>query len=157
MAVLLCWLTVRLRCKAYLRAGKSLLVRGASGGVGNVAVQIGALHGAKVTALANPSSSDFLRGVGANEVIDYRTAPSQVGEYDVRSIAYTAGSILHGRRRVRFFRGQADRHLLDQLAGFAQDGSILPVIHHSYDLEDIASAHAALEDGGVHGKLVIQI
>lgn len=179
-----------LRYKAHLQAGESLLVRGASGGVGSVAVQIGALLGAKVTALANPSSSDFLRGIGANEVIDYRTAPSQLGEYDVifdtrctdlpsyrrlltpggrmvsiafdtdhlvRSIAYTAGSILHGRRRVRFFRGQADRHLLDQLAGFAQEGSILPVIHHSYDLEEIASAHAALQDGGVHGKLVIQI
>lgn len=80
-----------LREKAALRSGERLLVRGASGGVGSVAVQIGKLLGAHVVALAGVKNLDFVRGLGADEVLDYRTTPlSQLGTFDV--IIDTAGS-----------------------------------------------------------------
>ncbi|NRQ36947.1 NAD(P)-dependent alcohol dehydrogenase [Nonomuraea sp. NN258] len=73
-----------LRDKARLAPGERLLVRGASGGVGSVAVQIGKLFGAHVTALAGASNFDFVRDLGADEVFDYRTTPpSALGSYDV--------------------------------------------------------------------------
>ncbi|MFB6950614.1 NAD(P)-dependent alcohol dehydrogenase [Streptomyces niveus] len=73
-----------LRDKAGLRPGERLLVRGASGGVGSVAVQIGKLMGAHVTALAGARNLDFVRGLGADDVLDHRTThPSALGTFDV--------------------------------------------------------------------------
>ncbi len=88
---------VGLREKVQLREGERLLVRGAAGGVGTIAVQLGHMLGARVTALASASSADFVRGLGADEVIDYRTSFSSIGTYDV--IFDTRGTELWKLRR----------------------------------------------------------
>lgn len=73
-----------LRDKAHLQPGERLLVRGASGGVGSVAVQLGRVYGAHVTALANPKHREALQDLGAHEVLDYRTTtPADLPRYDV--------------------------------------------------------------------------
>jgi NADPH:quinone reductase-like Zn-dependent oxidoreductase len=74
-----------LRDQARLRAGQSLLVIGASGGVGHFAVQIGKAIGASVTALCGVRSFDFVRGLGADCVVDYADPGSFAGprRYDV--------------------------------------------------------------------------
>lgn len=88
-----------LRDKAGLRPGERLLVRGASGGVGSVAVQIGKLFGAHVTALAGARNLDFVRGLGADDVLDHRTTdPSALGTFDV--IMDTVGTELAVYRRL---------------------------------------------------------
>ncbi|MFC8827971.1 NAD(P)-dependent alcohol dehydrogenase [Streptomyces sp. NPDC057137] len=88
-----------LRDKAGLRPGERLLVRGASGGVGSVAVQIGKLFGAHVTALAGANSRDFVLGLGADDVFDHRTTdPSALGTFDV--IMDTAGTQHPAFRRL---------------------------------------------------------
>ncbi|MFD3919565.1 NAD(P)-dependent alcohol dehydrogenase [Streptomyces sp. NPDC058595] len=73
-----------LRDKAGLRPGERLLVRGASGGVGSVAVQLGKVYGAHVTALAGARNRDFVHALGADEVLDHRTTrPAELGPFDV--------------------------------------------------------------------------
>ncbi|MFI6428191.1 NADP-dependent oxidoreductase [Promicromonospora sp. NPDC050880] len=70
--------------QAALRPGERLLVRGASGGAGSVAVQLGAALGAHVTALAGASSLAWVGGLGADETHDYRaTRPADLGRFDV--------------------------------------------------------------------------
>ncbi|WP_285761559.1 NAD(P)-dependent alcohol dehydrogenase [Nocardiopsis ansamitocini] len=82
-----------LRDKARLGKGERLLVRGGSGGVGSIAVQLGRAMGAHVTALAGAKNLDFVRGLGADEVFDYRTtSPGDLGAFDV--ILDTAGTEL---------------------------------------------------------------
>lgn len=81
------------RDKVALQPGERLLVRGAAGGVGSVAVQLGKLYGAHVTAIARTEALDFVRGLGADVVIDYtRTDLAGLDRFDV--ILDTAGSQL---------------------------------------------------------------
>ncbi|MGW2328353.1 NAD(P)-dependent alcohol dehydrogenase [Streptomyces sp. NPDC001700] len=80
-----------LREKAFIKPGERLLARGGSGGVGSVTVQIGKLYGAHVVALAGGRNLGFVRGLGADEALDYRTAHlSELGRFDV--IVDTVGS-----------------------------------------------------------------
>ncbi|MCO1660700.1 NAD(P)-dependent alcohol dehydrogenase [Pseudonocardia sp. S2-4] len=70
--------------EARLAPGARLLVRGGAGGVGSVAVQLGAALGAHVTALAGAGALDWVRGLGAAEALDYRdTPPGALPRFDV--------------------------------------------------------------------------
>jgi NADPH:quinone reductase-like Zn-dependent oxidoreductase len=70
--------------------GDRVLIQRAAGGVGHLAVQVAKLRGAYVIALASEPRHDFVRGLGADEVIDYRAVEldgadftKAVGEVDV--------------------------------------------------------------------------
>ncbi|MEU3074175.1 quinone oxidoreductase family protein [Streptomyces laurentii] len=88
-----------LRDKAGLRPGERLLVRGAAGGVGNAAVQLGQAYGAEVTALARAANLDFVRMLGAHHAIDHRAVPpGEMGLFDV--VFDTVGTDLRAFRRL---------------------------------------------------------
>lgn len=88
-----------LRDKAALRPGERLLVRGAAGGVGHAAVQLGRAYGAEVTALARAANLEFVRGLGADEAVDHRSVrPAQLGRFDV--VLDTVGTDLRAFRRL---------------------------------------------------------
>jgi len=74
-----------LRTRAKVQAGDSVLVNGASGGVGLSAVQIAKALGASVTAVCGADSFDLVKKAGADAVIDYKTADFTAGreQYDV--------------------------------------------------------------------------
>ena len=60
-----------LRRTANVQKGQSVLINGASGGVGTFAVQIAKLLGATVTAVCSTRNADLLRSLGADRVVDY--------------------------------------------------------------------------------------
>src|SRR6202035_3500991 len=55
----------------HLQAGQTLVVAGAAGGVGSFIVQVGKARGARVVGTASPGNFDFVRSLGADEVVDY--------------------------------------------------------------------------------------
>jgi NADPH:quinone reductase-like Zn-dependent oxidoreductase len=59
--------------KGSVSAGQQVLVHGGSGGVGSIAIQLAKHLGATVAATAGGSNADFVRGLGADTVVDYRT------------------------------------------------------------------------------------
>lgn len=88
-----------LRHKTGLRPGERLLVRGAAGGVGSAAVQLGRAYGAEVTALARAANLDFVRGLGAHETVDHRgVRPAELGRFDV--VLDTVGTDLRTFRHL---------------------------------------------------------
>ncbi|MEH6436343.1 zinc-dependent alcohol dehydrogenase family protein [Massilia sp. DD77] len=59
--------------RAALRVGESILVHGGAGGVGHVAIQLAKAMGARVFTTVRGANADFVRGLGADVVIDYET------------------------------------------------------------------------------------
>jgi NADPH:quinone reductase-like Zn-dependent oxidoreductase len=58
-----------------LKPGQSVLVNGGAGGVGSLAIQIARAAGARVAATCGPANLDYVRGLGADLAIDYRSQP----------------------------------------------------------------------------------
>ncbi|MFD2027891.1 NAD(P)-dependent alcohol dehydrogenase [Promicromonospora aerolata] len=87
-----------LRDKVSLRPGERVLIRGAAGGVGSVAVQVAKMLGASVTASTSPATIDFVRELGADHVVDYDLPPRELGAFDV--VFDTRGTQLRDYRRI---------------------------------------------------------
>ena len=172
--------------KVLLSQGQTLLVRGAGGGVGSLAVQLGRALGAQVTALASARDLDWVRDLGAGQAVDYRSdAVAGLGPFDV--ILDTVGTDLPVFRRMLTRRGRMIALALDpdhlarnlifiagarnvvsfsnnpstarlaELARLVAQGTIRPVVDTVFPIGDIAEAHRRLEAGGVRGKYVIAL
>ncbi len=74
-----------LRDLGHIGDGKNVLINGASGGVGHLAVQIAKIFGARVAAVCSGPNADFVRSLGADEVIDYgsKDFTKQKERYDI--------------------------------------------------------------------------
>jgi NADPH:quinone reductase-like Zn-dependent oxidoreductase len=74
-----------LRDKGRLERGHSVLINGAAGGVGTMAVQIARAFGARVTGVCSARNVDLVRSLGAEQVINYLKADfTKIGEhYDI--------------------------------------------------------------------------
>jgi NADPH:quinone reductase-like Zn-dependent oxidoreductase len=88
-----------LRDKAMIRPGQRVLVIGAAGGVGTLAVQIAKAYGAHVTGVASTGKADLVRSIGADEVVDYTREDFTDGSRKWDAIVDTAG-----RRPLRKLR-----------------------------------------------------
>ena len=87
-----------LRDACGVHPGERVLVRGAAGGVGSVAVQLARAMGAHVTTLSSARDLDFARSLGAEQALDYRTTPPEsLPTFDV--IFDAAGTDLERFRR----------------------------------------------------------
>lgn len=62
-----------IRDEGRVRSGQTVLINGAGGGVGTIAVQLAKAYGANVTAVDAPGKLDMLRSIGADAVVDYTT------------------------------------------------------------------------------------
>jgi len=60
---------------AHIKTGQRVLIHGAAGGVGSMAVQMARIAGATVIATASKGNHDYLRKLGASQVIDYNLTP----------------------------------------------------------------------------------
>ncbi|HEX8803760.1 MAG TPA: NAD(P)-dependent alcohol dehydrogenase [Acidimicrobiales bacterium] len=170
-----------------LSAGESLLVNGASGAVGTMAVQIAKHRGAEVTAVCSAANADLVRDLGADHVVDHTTQDlTQTGRrYDVIMDAH--GSAPYGR--VKGSLAPGGRFLMvvgdlwqtlaamrqDAVVGsnendaaitggaygtlmsLAQEGALRPVIDSVLPFERIVDAHRRVDSGHKVGSLVLTL
>ncbi|MEV5879043.1 NADP-dependent oxidoreductase [Streptomyces sp. NPDC052101] len=172
---------------ADLRSGQRVLIHAAAGGVGHVAVQIAKARGAYVIGTASAGKHDFLREIGVDEPIDYRTTDVTEAVRDVDVVLDTLGgdtsvaslkvlrpggvvvSILPvGSREfhdeaerlgVRAVRMlvDADRTGMEAIAELAESGRLKATIAGTFPLADAAKAHEAGDTGRTTGKLVLLV
>ena len=84
-----------------VQPGQRVLIHGAAGGVGNLAVQIAKAKGAYVIGTASPYNFDFLKGLGADEVIDYKNQSFEnlAGSID---LVFNASPVRDNAMRLKF-------------------------------------------------------
>jgi NADPH:quinone reductase-like Zn-dependent oxidoreductase len=91
---------------ASARPGQRVLINGAGGGTGSFAIQLASLAGAHVTGVDNAAKLEFMRDVGADEVVDYRSDDfTRLEPYDLildlvahRSVFAYRRALAHGGR-----------------------------------------------------------
>lgn len=169
---------------ADLSAGQTVLIQGAAGGIGHVAVQLAKWKGARVIGTANSDDVDFVRQLGADEVIDYKKERFEDVVHDVdvvldviggetqrRSIeVLKKGGILVSTVGVQFSdlaaeRGvraeamvtQMDASELSQIGDLIDQGKLKVVVDVVLPLSDAAKAHEMLKSGQIKGKVVLRV
>jgi NADPH:quinone reductase-like Zn-dependent oxidoreductase len=170
--------------KARLQAGQTVLIHAGAGGVGHFAVQIAKAHGAKVIATASESNLAFLKELGADVVVDYRSQKFEDvakdvdvvldpigGETQDRSIGtLKAGGVLVSivqppnpeRLKARGVRGlvflvQPDGSELGLIGKMIDEGRIKPHVSGVFPLAEVAKAHEASQGGRTRGKIVLDV
>lgn len=168
--------------RAGVRAGQTVLVHAAAGGVGAFAVQIARSLGARVVGTASEGNHDFLRSLGA-EAVTYgdgladrvrALAPDGVDvalDYvggdavDVSAAVLADGGTIasiadprardeHGGQYVWVRPSTTD---LEALGALIDDGHVAVEVAQVFDLADAAEAHRASETGHVRGKVVVRV
>ena len=167
-----------------LKAGDSVLIAGATGGVGSFAAQLASLADAEVIAPALPEDEEYLRGLGVTEVVerdgDVAAAARAIHPDGVDAvidlISYTpdafgvyaaalkpdgrasspVGGVEAGPGRSPVM-SQPDPAALDRLARLLEAGSLHVPIQRSYDFEEAGEALAALPATHTQGKLSISV
>ena len=157
---------------AGVKKGSRVLINGAAGGIGHLAVQIAKARGAHVTGLASAENVDFVRSVGADVVIDYTSSDftQAVGDQDVvldvvggdypsraldvvkrggivvsaqpPSLGSLAGAAADRGVRLEGIVVEADNGGMAALAELAAAGELAPTIAGTYPLEQAATASA---------------
>ncbi|WP_328994903.1 NADP-dependent oxidoreductase [Kribbella sp. NBC_01245] len=163
---------------AKLQPGQRILINGAGGSVGGLAVQLAAQAGAVVIATASPRSIDKVRSYGADEVIDYTTTSVQDGQKPVDVILNLApldtaqqaalldhvrpGGVLvttvppgpeDARAITMFVRNDVEQ--LATLVKKVDAGELRINVSERYPLADLAQVHELSDAGKLPGKVVL--
>lgn len=168
-----------------IRVGQTVLVNGASGGVGTFAVQIAKSYGAEVTGVTSSRNIDLVRSLGADHIVDYTTTDFALtgSRYDLlldtignRSVAdlkralakggnaaVTGFTSMSGLLEVAIRGGKdvarVEAHVttkdLELLSELIEAGGVRPQIDRRYPFAEIPAAIAYLEQGRTRGKVVV--
>jgi len=167
-----------------LSPGQTVLIHGAAGGVGHIAVQLTKWCGARVVGIASDRNQKFLRSLGVDRAIDYATTRFEdvVQEVDVvlemfggdtveRSLAVLRrGGIFVSLKRahaaeVAIRHGIQSRYILadpnaadlGRIADLAEQGHVTPHVSEVLPLREARKALELSREGHTRGKIVLAV
>ena len=176
-----------LRDELRLRPGDTVMINGASGGVGTLAVQLAKALGASVVAVCSGRNAELVGQLGADEVIDYtRSSPRERRGLDAifdcygslpwplaRRCLNSGGryctAIPHpaaigrgvlgrlGLHRAALVVVKSRREDLVELSRLVASGGLRPVVEEVFPLERTEDAHRRIESRRTRGKLVLTV
>jgi NADPH:quinone reductase-like Zn-dependent oxidoreductase len=167
-----------------LRAGETILIQGGAGGVASIAIQLAKHIGARVITTASAANHAYLRGIGADQIIDYNVQDftkmvsgcdavfDTVGG-DVTQRSFTvlkpggrAAFIASGAQAPKPARGEVqslrpqvgrDRPHLDRIVELVGKGALRVPEITRFPLSEAAAAHKVSQARHFRGKLVLQV
>jgi NADPH:quinone reductase-like Zn-dependent oxidoreductase len=167
-----------------LQPGEKILIHGGAGGIGSIAIQIAKYIGAYVATTATGADIDYVRQLGADEVIDYKTQAFDEILHDYDAVFDTvAGQTYDLSFKVVKKNGiivsmnarpnnelmeqygvvaiaqqtRVTTELLNQLTQLVDQDVVTPHVNATFSLTEIQQAFAAREAGEVRGKIAIKI
>ena len=168
----------------HLKSGETILIQGGAGGVAGFAIQLAKHIGARVITTASAANHDYLRGLGADEIIDYNVQDFTEVVSDCDAVFDTAGgdvtqrsfAVLKPGGRAAFIasggkapespRGDVtslrpavgrDRPHLERILELVAAGAVQTPEITEYALSDAVEAHRVSEARHLRGKLVFKI
>ncbi len=168
---------------ANVQKGQRVLIHGGAGGVGSSAVQIAKARGAYVIATASPRNHEFLRKLGADEVIDYNTTKFEDKVKDADVVVNTV-DLETGTRSTKVVKpggiivsvvgptpaepcaaamirceqtGRVTGELLRPVVDLANEGKFAISIEQQLTLADAAKAWESNRAGHTRGKIVLTV
>ena len=168
--------------KGNLQRGQRVLIHGAAGSVGMFAVQLARWRGARVIATASSGNLDFVKALGADQVIDYHKTRFEDVICDVEvvfdavggetldrswkvlktggrvvTVATASGQSIEARVRDAFMIVRADGPQLAQLAGMIDAGELRVFLQQTFELAEAREAYARAVKGGMRGKVALRV
>ncbi len=155
-----------------IKPGHKVLIYGASGTTGTMAVQYVKALGADVTAVCSAGNAQFVQDLGADKVLDYTddNSVSRLEEYDFvfDAVGKAKNSSLKKaciqQAKIKGQYGSIDdgalilsSDRLNRIREFVEAGKIKPINSRSYPLEQIVEAHRYVESGHKLGNVAITI
>lgn len=167
-----------------LSAGHKILIHGAAGGIGTIAVQLAKHLGAYVAATAAANEVAYVKSLGADEVIDYKSQKFEelLNDYDAvfdtvgGEVAARSFKVLKRGGILVSMRGQPDEELarqfqvtaigqgtqvtterLAKIIELVEGGVLVVKIDKTFTLEQIVQALQHLKDNHPKGKVVIEV
>jgi NADPH:quinone reductase-like Zn-dependent oxidoreductase len=169
---------------AGLQAGQRILIHAAAGGVGTFAVQLAKWKGAFVIGTASAGNVDFVRELGADEVVDYTSTPFESYVSDVDVVLDTMGGETQDRswgvlkpggilvsivspppeNAAAQHKVRGAFHFLDPNAGqltriaeLVDAGKIRSMVDRIFPLSEARKAQELSETGHARGKIVLKV
>ena len=165
-----------------LKRGETILIQGGAGGVASFAVQLATHIGARVITTASAANRDYVRSLGADEVIDYNAQDFTKVVSGCDAVFDTVGGdvatrsfeVLRPHGRAAFISGAApvpprddiaslkpqvgrDRAHLQRIVELVTSGAVRVPEINVYSLSEAAAAHRVSEGRHFRGKLVFKV
>lgn len=160
-----------------IEKNQNILIYGASGTSGTIAVQYAKYLGARVTGVCSGRNIDLVKSLGADYVIDYTTTDTLETNTKYDFILDSAGHGPDGEKRTSRLKEECKKSLtekgkyvsidngalkldskrLDLLTKLIEEKKIRPIIDKIYPLEKIVEAHKYVEGGHKKGGVAIKI
>jgi NADPH:quinone reductase-like Zn-dependent oxidoreductase len=158
--------------KGSIKKNQKVLIYGASGTTGTIAIQVAKHLGAEVTGVCSTSNLEMVKNLGANFVIDYTKQDlipdgeyydfilDAVGKMKASKIKIACKKALSPNGKyVSIDDGdlKLDSQRLNKIKEFVESGYIKPVLDKTYTLDEIVEAHKYVEKGHKKGGVAITV
>lgn len=167
-----------------IQPGQRVLVHGGGGGVGSYAIQLAKALGSQVITTASSARHDYVKSLGADQVIDYHQESFAAVARDVDLVLDTIGGEVQDQSyavlkpggtlvsiakppdvelakdhhvSAHWFFLEPDGKKLEALGRLFEQEKMRPAIGHVFSLEEIAQAHQISQDGHPEGKIAIVV